>query len=1178
MSATYGSVLVALYDYAPPAGTEDEVAIKEDQLLLLLDGSDDEWWKVKIKTNSQEDNGDSGLVPKAYVEEAKPITSAKALYDYAANGDGELSITEDESLLVFDQETEWTLVKSTKPGGKAGYVPATYIELSGSVQEEESAVAAPVLPSPAAAPRTSYTDPTELVAASHTKARSDPVETWSVSILDKKDKKKKGTLGVGNGAIFFSSESDKTPVQQWQTSAVVTVTSDKAKHVDIQIASGGEITTLRFVASSRDVSEAILQKVEASRSIANSGSGSTPTAPIPDPINTEVPKHHKNGASVRFAKSPDSVIPNPEDDDDDGPLGEQASALYDFTAQASDELSVKEGETLIVINREESEEWWKCRNMKGEEGVVPSSYIELQGSSTLARSQSQDDEDDTTTELTTSNAAEQQAAAMAEQRRLEKIKEREEAERRAADEKRRKREQERTEAEARARELERLEQQRLEKEKAAKQAARSSTGTRPSTDSEPRRSNNGPRPGKTRIWHDRTGQFKVEAEFLGIENGKIKLHKSNGVIIDVPSAKMSPEDMAYVEKLINAGKSPATAPDDDNVPLSVIAERRNSRPPSTPSRPVPQQPKKPQIDWFDFFLSAGCDMDDCTRYAASFNRDKIDESIVADIKDSTLRSLGLREGDIIRVMKAIEKKGWKHEDDSARREQMRKDEELARQLQAQENAASPRRSATTSPAPNLFTGPNGQLKNTRRGRPPPSSKTAPIAVDGSVLGNTGSISRGGTPQITSPTGGVLTSSPTAANEERSTAPIAAPVASGFDDDAWTPRPSSAKPASPAPAVALSPPPAPAPAPPAPAPPPPAPAPPPAPVAPVAPVAPTPPPAPPAPAPAAVSVPPVASPPIQRPATTNPPAAPISQPASSQFDILAKIQQMRPPSAPIVSQPTGMQSPGTVPSSFQVGLGMGNSPAPIGQLLTAQQTGILGPRGPPAPIPANQSLLTPLIPTTSGFNSFVPTRPGSTPSFGGLQSQPTGFQPSQPSFLQSQPTGFQPSQPSFLQSQPTGFQPSQPSFLQSQPTGFQPSQPSFLQSQPTGFQPNQPNFMLPQQTGFSPSPMASQSPPLSMQPTGMGGMFNGGGFQPQSQQNSFNSPPSNAPPQNNLSAANVFASMKAGTFAGGNTSDPQSADKYDALRQPTGANFMAPQQTGFGFQPQNQFQPGFNGYR
>ncbi|KAG9079258.1 cytoskeletal protein binding protein, partial [Ceratobasidium sp. UAMH 11750] len=730
---------------------------------------------------------------------------------------------------------------------------------------------------------------------------------------------------------------------------------------------------------------------------------------------------------------------------------------------------------------------------------------------------------------------------------------------------------------ARKKELERLEQRRLEDERAVKAAARPSPAPRPSTDSEPRRSTaDKPRPGKTRVWHDRTGQFKVEAEFLGLENGKIKLHKTNGVIIDVPSAKMSPEDMAYVEKLINAGKRPATAQDDDNVPLSVIAERRNSRPPSQPPRSTPQpQPKKPQVDWFEFFLNAGCDIDDCTRYAASFNRDKIDEAIVGDIKESTLRSLGLREGDIIRVMKAIEKRGWRREDDSARKEQMRKDEELARQLQAQENSASPRRANTTSPAPNLFTGPRGALKNqTRRGRPPPSSNTAPIAVDVNALQTS---SRGSTPQITNPPGGALTSSPTAdgarppsvAAAPAAPAP-APPVISGFDDDAWTPRPSSAKPASPAPAVALSPPPAPVASPPAVAPTPP----------PALPVPPAPP-APPAPAPAPAIAPtfvPTAAPAIQRPATTT--AATTSQPASSEFDILAKIgqmklqQQARPPSAPIVSQPTGMGV--QAPASFQSGLGMGNSPVPVGQLLSAQQTGAfgtLGPRGPPAPIPGNQSLLSPLIPTNSAFNSFVPTRPGSTPTFGGLQVQPTGFQPAQPSFLQTQPTGFQPSQPSFLSSQPTGFQPSQPSFLQSQPTGFQPSQPSFMQ---------------PQQTGFSPSPNSSQSPPVGFQPTGMGGMFNGGGLQPQAtgfqpsfqpqQQNSFNAPPSNAPPQNNFSAANVFASMKAGTFAGNSPGGPQSADKYDALRQPNGqAGFMQPQQTGFGFQPQQQFQPGFNGY-
>lgn len=38
---------------------------------------------------------------------------------------------------------------------------------------------------------------------------NDSIQTWAVSEVDKKGKKKKGTLGVGNGSIFFASDSDK---------------------------------------------------------------------------------------------------------------------------------------------------------------------------------------------------------------------------------------------------------------------------------------------------------------------------------------------------------------------------------------------------------------------------------------------------------------------------------------------------------------------------------------------------------------------------------------------------------------------------------------------------------------------------------------------------------------------------------------------------------------------------------------------------------------------------------------------------------------------------------------------------------------------------------------------------------------------------------------------------------
>jgi len=42
-----------------------------------------------------------------------------------------------------------------------------------------------------------------------TKVTADNIKTWSVSEIDKNGKKKKGTLGIGGGSLFFASESDK---------------------------------------------------------------------------------------------------------------------------------------------------------------------------------------------------------------------------------------------------------------------------------------------------------------------------------------------------------------------------------------------------------------------------------------------------------------------------------------------------------------------------------------------------------------------------------------------------------------------------------------------------------------------------------------------------------------------------------------------------------------------------------------------------------------------------------------------------------------------------------------------------------------------------------------------------------------------------------------------------------
>ncbi len=259
----------------------------------------------------------------------------------------------------------------------------------------------------------------------------------------------------------------------------------------------------------------------------------------------------------------------------------------------------------------------------------------------------------------------------------------------------------------------------------------------------------------------------MEAEFLAYANGKLRLHKVNGVVIEVPALKMSPEDLKYVDRVTGKGKrqsSPGPPPgalSDDDEPLAVRKRRSLQPEPKQPPKSASPPKKGPPIDWFEFFLGAGCELDDCTRYASSFERDKMDASLLPDISEQTMRALGLREGDIIRVTKAIAQRSGgtsSKKDDSAVKQQMQRDEELAKQLQAEESGGSalPRRQTTSSPAPNLFAAPGGQLKNnTRRGRPQGSKSTTPAIVDlNSITTASAQINRIGSPTI------VLTSSPT----------------------------------------------------------------------------------------------------------------------------------------------------------------------------------------------------------------------------------------------------------------------------------------------------------------------------------------------------------------------------------------------------------------------------------
>lgn len=69
-----------------------------------------------------------------------------------------------------------------------------------------------------------------------------------------------------------------------------------------------------------------------------------------------------------------------DDDDDDDPSKSSgaltATALYDWEAQAPDQISFVEGEVIEVLDRHESG-WWWGRTLRNESGCFPHNYVEL---------------------------------------------------------------------------------------------------------------------------------------------------------------------------------------------------------------------------------------------------------------------------------------------------------------------------------------------------------------------------------------------------------------------------------------------------------------------------------------------------------------------------------------------------------------------------------------------------------------------------------------------------------------------------------------------------------------------------------------------------------------------------------------------------------------------------------
>ncbi|KAL7820511.1 cytoskeleton assembly control protein [Trichoderma aethiopicum] len=730
----------ALYDYTP--NEDAELAIKQGDLLYVLEKNDDDgWWKAKKKAGTDDEDEPTGLIPNNYVEQAETVGHARAIYEYTRQTDEELSFPEDAALEVFDTSDEdWILAGYD---GEYGFVPANYIEVQAAAPASAPAPpAAPALPQRPTSQSITTDDSTpqseDVPAAASPVAvapavapAADPAAAIANVMQNRQSTKEPMTIRFQEPEPDDEEpiRSPALPTRPRPQSQAYSVSSEPPSKPDRTVESQpkGHLIPGNFHLYNINEMVSVMGKKKKMPTTLGINLLTGTILIAPERAENDPPQEWTADKMTHYSREGKHVFmelvrPSKSIDFHAGAkdtaeeivasLGELAGAaraegireiiaagsqkrqkkgtiLYDFMAQGEDEVTVAAGDEVAIIDDTRSEDWWQVRRLKnGKEGVVPSSYIEFSGT------------------ITPPSGGQIPAKSLVEQNRLEEIRLTKEA----------------------------MKASREPQQRPRRENGRNDSGSHAANKSKPD-------PSKVRVWTDRSKSFSVEAQFLGLKDGKLHLHKMNGVKIAVPIAKMSHEDLVYVENLTGISL-------DDERPLADV---KRSKPPEQKKAPavgavVEKGPTRPEYDWFQFFLSCDVAVGLCERYAQAFTRDSMDESVLPDVDAGVLRNLGLREGDIIKVMRNLDARFGR---------------ERGNKVNGDGDGG-------------LFSGPGGALRNnTRKGRPAPAVQTGDV-VDAAVFATKDGNS-------TAETASKPASPPSPAKSPKR-------PAGGFDDDAWDVKP------------------------------------------------------------------------------------------------------------------------------------------------------------------------------------------------------------------------------------------------------------------------------------------------------------------------------------------------------------------------------------------------------
>lgn len=115
-------------------------------------------------------------------------------------------------------------------------------------------------------------------------------------------------------------------------------------------------------AAAKAQQEAVLMETEISALQADlaklEGSSASPSSPSPAATPAAVP-------------APASSVQS------QGGGGDRARVLYDFVAERPEELSLRAGDEVTVLDSSEAEGWWEGMDGDGRTGFFPGSYVEM---------------------------------------------------------------------------------------------------------------------------------------------------------------------------------------------------------------------------------------------------------------------------------------------------------------------------------------------------------------------------------------------------------------------------------------------------------------------------------------------------------------------------------------------------------------------------------------------------------------------------------------------------------------------------------------------------------------------------------------------------------------------------------------------------------------------------------